>query len=498
MAKKVAIVGAGVGGLATGIRLAAKGYQVEIFEKEALPGGKMNLVQGGGYRFDLGPTILMMPQIYQEVFKAAGADPDKYIPMTRLEPMYRLNYPDGDVMDFSNNLVELTQLLERYGESQAQGYLDYLADIYSRYLVAKDGFINKSFRSPWDFYNPRSLRDAFKLKTFNNAYDSVSRFISNEKLQKALAFQTLYIGISPYNGPSIYTIIPMIELLYGVWFIQGGMYTMVTAMAEVFAGLGGKLHLNQPVQEILFSGKQAVGLGVAGEKIPADHVVCNADFPYAVTGLIKDNWARGKYSDSYIEKMEYSCSCFLLYLGLKRQYPEQRIHNIWFAQDFDTNLEDIFSRRVAPQDPSFYMYFSSHGDASTAPEGGDALYVLVPVPDLGNGDQWGGEQVSSYREQILSRLARIQGMEDIREQIAFEEIITPRDFQERFNAYRGATFGLRPTLRQSNYFRPQNRYPYAQNLYFAGSSVHPGAGVPIVLTSAKLAAQEILRDDGKL
>jgi len=247
--KKVIVIGAGVSGLASAVRLLKEGFDVELYEKNSTIGGRMGVVSGNGFSFDLGPTILMMPQIFKEVFTYCGRNPDDYIKMQRLDPIYKVYFEDGTTHEASSELSSLVTTLESVGEEEAQGYLAYLSDVYKRYLVAKEFFIDRSFRRPFDFYNPKTLSAGLRLKTFDNAYDSVGKFVKNEKLRELLSFQTLYIGISPFNGPSIYTIIPMIELVYGVWFLKGGMRSMALAMERLFLEMGGKLFLNAPVRK---------------------------------------------------------------------------------------------------------------------------------------------------------------------------------------------------------------------------------------------------------
>jgi phytoene desaturase len=311
-----------------------------------------------------------------------------------------------------------------------------------------------------------------------------------------LSFQTLYIGISPHNGPSIYTIIPMIETIYGVWYIKGGMYTMATAMEKLFEELGGKIHLNSNVEEIVIEDKKAKGVVINGEVIEADYVVVNADFPYAMKNLIKNEKDRGKYTNKKIDKMDYSCSVFLMYLGLNKKVSDDiRLHNIVFADDFEKNITDIF-KGIDPKDPSIYMYIPTKFDNSLAPRGKEVLYVLAPVPELKTrGHKWTQEEINEYKKIVYDKIKTKKGLENIEELVEVEKIFTPNNFESEFNAMYGATFGLAPTLMQSNYFRPQNKFRYTGNLYFTGSSVHPGAGVPIALTSAKLAADELMKGD---
>ncbi|EMF0080824.1 phytoene desaturase [Enterococcus hirae] len=493
--KKIIVIGAGVAGLSAAVRLQKLGYEVTLYEKDRQVGGKMNQIKTAGFTFDLGPTIVMMPEIYREVFEFCGKDPDDYIPMKKVDPMLKLYFNKEEPIEFSNDLIELTKTLENISPEDTQGYFAFLADIYQRYTIAKEAFITKSFRGFWDFYNPKSLWAGIRLRTFSDAYTSISKFVKDDRLRKSLAFQTLYIGVSPYQGPSLYTIIPMIELFYGVYFIEGGMYTLATSLARLFEELGGKIVYETSVDEILIDNKIAKGIRIGKEQVMADAIVCGVDFPYAMKELIPDERKRGKYTNKKIAKFEYSCSCFLMYLGLDKKYPEEHLHSIYFAEDFKQNVDDLFERGKLPDDPSFYLYRPSLMDDSLAPEGQEGLYVLVPVPELSKYEKWTEQTMQAYRQKIIRLLKEKTIFKDIDEHIVSETLITPKDFSERFNAYNGATFGLKPTLKQSNYYRPHNKFSAAENLYFCGSSTHPGAGVPIVMQSAKLAVEELLRDD---
>lgn len=493
--KRVNVVGAGTAGLAAAIRLQNEGYDVHLYEKNEKVGGKMFQINEKGYRFDVGPTIVMTPEIYNEVFEIAGRDPKDYIPMKRLDPMMGVSYKDGTKFNLSNDLVELFKTLENISEEDAAGLLKYLSNIYDRYLVAKNKILNRSYRNIWQFINPEGLVDIYRLKTFDNAYNEMSKFIQDDYIKKMFAFQTLYIGISPNSGPSLYNMIPMLELFYGIWHIEGGMYAMAEGMERLFLELGGTLHLNTAVDEILFEDKKAIGIRVGNEKVLADYTMVNADFPYAMTNLIPDEKNRGKYTDRKINNMEYSCSCFILYLGFDKKYETEAAHTFHMAHDFDRNIADLFDNGVPPEDPSIYIFNLNEVSEDLAPEGKQGLYVLVPVPDLSLYDGWTSEKTEEYRNHILDIVEEIEPFGDIREHIDFETVYTPKMFEQNFNAYNGATFGLRPSLLQSAYFRPHNKFDYADNLYFCGSSIHPGAGVPTVLQSAKLSVEELLKDD---
>ncbi|MDD3306084.1 MAG: phytoene desaturase family protein [Acetobacterium sp.] len=494
--KKIIVIGAGVSGLASAVRLLNEGFEVELYEKNSQVGGRMGVINGNGFTFDLGPTILMMPQIYEEVFSNCGRNPADYLQMERLDPIYKVYFGDGTTHEASSELSSLINTLESVSETETQGYLAYLADVYKRYLVAKEHFIDRSFRKATDFYNPKTLLAGLRLRTFDNAFDSVGKFVKDQKLKELLSFQTLYIGISPFNGPSIYTIIPMIELTYGVWFLKGGMRAMALAMEKLFLEMGGKLFLDAAVERINFDGKVARSVTVDGVAKSGDGVVCSADFPYAMKALLPDDFKHKKYQPAKVDDLDYSCSAYMLYLGLdKRDFPGLNVHNLVFSKDFRGNLEDIFAGRF-PADPSIYVYAPALLDEDLAPTDQLGLYVLVPVPNLKDGPlNWEDQAaVAGYRRQALEKIRQIVPLEDFERHIIFEKTYTPLDFKDDFNALFGATFGLRPTLLQSNYWRPQPKAMGYENLYFAGSSAHPGAGVPIVLTSAKITVAEILRD----
>ncbi|MGT2667546.1 phytoene desaturase family protein [Streptococcus rifensis] len=493
--KQIAVIGAGVAGLASAIRLQHLGHQVHIYEKNHKPGGKMHQIKEQGFTFDVGPTIVMMKDMYEEVFTFCGRDLKDYMDYGPVDPMLTLHFSKDEAMPLSTDLTKLIHQLEGISDEDAQGYLAFLADIYKRYLIAKDHFLTRSFRSAWDFYNPRTIYQALRLRTFNDAYSSIAKFVKDDRLRKSLAFQTLYIGISPYQGPSLYSIIPMIELFYGVQYFKGGMHAYAKAMEKLFLELGGQIHYGASVDEIIVEGKKTTGIRLGETVVPADAIICNADFPHAMVNLLPDEKTRGKYSDKKIAKMEYSCSCFLLYLGVDKEYDLGSLHNIFFAQDFQKNVNDLFEEGKLPTDPSYYIYSPSQVDETMAPEGHQAIYVLVPVPELSLYKDWSDQAVAAYRDLILSKMKAETVFEDIDEHIVFEQIYTPKDFEERFNAFNGATFGLKPTLLQSNYFRPQPKFKAVDNLYFCGSSTHPGAGVPIVLMSAQLAVEEFLRDN---
>jgi phytoene desaturase len=491
--KRIGVVGAGVAGLNVAIHLQKDGYDVTIYEAQEKIGGKMNQIKKDGFSFDVGPTIVMLPHIYKEPFEYSGVDHTKYFKLLKLKDMYDVHFPDGEVLTPSNDLVNIVEDMESRSSDTSIGFLEYLTDTYKKYQIVNKHFLTKTYTKASDFYNIRSLVNAVKLRTFRSAHNAVASFVKDEKIQKLLAFQTLYIGISPKSGPSIYAIIPMIETIYGVWYIKGGMYSYANALGTLFKELGGSIKLNSKVDEITFENGVATGIIVDSKKHSFDKVIVNADFPYAMKHLVKNRKAKGKYSDKKIDGMKYSSSVVIFYLGLKTKLSHLNVHNLYFSHDFDAYLKDIFDGTY-PKDPSFYIYSPSQIDENVAPEGMENIYVLIPVSEKKTAQyKWNLETLNQFRDEMFERLEKRAKIRNIKELIVTEDMYTPDRFEtEQFSLF-GSAFGLAPTLLQSIYFRPRNIHPYAHNLYFVGASVHPGAGVPIAMMSGTLVHKHITK-----
>lgn len=333
-----------------------------------------------------------------------------------------------------------------------------------------------------------------KLKTFDSAKNMMAKYMPDKDLQEMLSFQTLYIGVSPSNGPSLYNIIPMIELLYGVWSLKGGMHAMAQAMAKLFEDLGGKIHYSSPVDEIVILNNKVEGLKVNDEIIKSDIVISNADFPYTMSKLIKDDSSKGKYTQKKIDAMDYACSCLVYYWAIEGEHKDLKGHTFIISKDLDKNLKQIFDGDLI-EDPSIYLSIPSNLDRSMAPEGKSSFYVLIPVSELGVSKyEYDKDKLDYYRNKAIDHLKNLPGLENIEDLIIKEEVFTPNDFAIKFSAYRGATFGLQPTLRQSNHWRPQSKSLECEGLYFTGSSTHPGAGVPIAIEGGRICSSEVRKD----
>jgi len=495
MKKLAIIIGSGIGGLSTAIRLLSKGYDVEIYEKQRTIGGKINQLVNEPFTFDLTASILMNRQIYEEVFSYANLNYSDYLDFIKIDPTYRCFYPDGVNYDFTRNLVSLIRTLESISTEDSIGYIKLLSEVYERYIIANDNFLQKSFENPIDFFKPSSLINSFKTKTFSTSYQLISKYVKDEKLQNFLCYQALYVGISPFEGPSIFTLVPVVSQLYGLWHLKGGMYSYIKALEKVIYDLGGKITTNYDVNEILISDGRAVGIKSNDkEEKFGDVIISNADFPYTMENLIKNDINKGKYTNSKLETMKYSCSTFIIYLGLNKKYPQLSVHNLYLNDNFKKNIDFAFTGHL-PSNPSLYIYCPTKIDSSMVKIDGECLSVVVRVPNLFfDNITWDDNTINALRNTTISALKNIRGLEDIEENIAYESYLTPKDLKDSFNSYGGTAFGLSPTLTQTNYFRPHLKSKTVKNLYFVGNSVHPGPGASIVLLSSKLVVQEIIKD----
>lgn len=492
--KRAVVVGAGVGGLTTALRLLRQGWQVTVLEKNARPGGRLGRIEHGGYRFDIGPTILLMPDVFHQLFADLGRKLEDYVEIHPLEPNYRLHYADGSRIDSTPNLQRMLQELERVAPLDVAGYLRYLEDMNKRYRIARYDFIEQPMRSPFELLrHPSKIYKLYQLDTLGSMYDDIKKYVKDERLRIALTFQSLYIGIGPFKAPAIYNVIGYMELSYsGVWYCKGGYHAVAEALVRLLEEMGGDLRLNAEVSEVLTDGKRAVGVRLAdGTEIAGDAVIVNADFPQAVKNLLPDH-ARGTYTEQKLDRMEQSCSTFMLYLGLNRDYRDGDVHNVYFSGDFAGNVDEIFHRKVLPSDPSLYVHLPHLIDDRVAPPGKTALYVLVPVPNLTADIDWATEK-EAFKQRIYDKL-EANGYPGLRDAIEFEAVYTPETWQAAFALQDGAAFGVAPTLLQSAYWRPSLKSDGAEGLYFVGASTHPGGGVPIVMTAARI-LEDIMSED---
>jgi phytoene desaturase len=469
------------------------GFEVEIFERNPVIGGRMGRLRDSGFTFDTGPTLLLMSDVYRELFEFAARDLDDYVELAPLSPNYRVHFGDGDSMVITPSLPELIPELERIEPGVTPRFYRFLEDACLKYRIGRREFVERDFESAGDFFGIRNLRLLLKTSAANNYYRSVSKFFRTEKLRQAFSFQTMYLGLSPFEAPAVYALLPYTELAEdGLWFPRGGMYSLVEGLGRLADELGVRIHLGSTVEKIVVTKARATGVRVDGEEVGADAVLANADLPYVYRSLLPES-ALKDFRVRSPERLSYTASAFMLYLGLNRDYDHLLHHNVYISQDYRENFEAIFRRGRLPEDPSFYTNVASRTDPDAAPEGMTALYVLVPVPHLGPGVDWERDG-AQFKERVYDLLQEKAGMEDIRHRMVFEGVRTPEDWKRDYNLEKGAAFGIGHGISQVGYFRPPLASRSIGGLYFVGASTRPGTGVPLVTIGARLAAERIGRE----
>lgn len=480
MKKSVIIVGAGIGGLAAGARLIKKGYDVRIIEKNSYCGGKTGAIKENGFTFDLTASIMMMPDGYLELARELGLALD----FIKLEPNYRLNNYDGTVIDFYSDPAKTLEQIEKINHRDGQGYLQFLAEGYKKYQLAYECFLNRNFDSPDDLLNNTTVRGFLLGNPLTNSYKYISKFIKDDRIKDFLAFQTMYIGVDPFKSSNLYTLIPVISALKGLWYLKGGLNSLVLALESYIRANGGSIEPDTACEEFITGQSSLEGIITDKGSIYGDIIICNSDYVYSLKNFLNDH-AQNKIKDED-RNFAYSCSVFMLYLGLKKKYDSLTVHNIYIGENFKKNIKAAFLGKL-PQEPSLYIYCPSKIDDSMAPPGKDAINVMLRVPNTKEGKiSWDNQQIRKMRKLLLQTLTKIKGLEDINANIQYENYLTPRDFEKRFNSSYGNAFGISHNLPQTAFWRPQIKSPDFDNLYFVGDSIHPGTGVSLVLIGSKL------------
>ncbi len=490
MAQKVIVVGAGPGGLAAAMLLAAGGYEVTIYEKKDHVGGRNARLSLGDYHFDTGPTFLMMLDVLQDIFTRTGRELSDCVSLQHIDPLYRLSFKRGEKEFFpSRDRQKMKQAMEEFAPGSYDGYLTYREKENEKFdkLIP---CLRVPYGSIKDFLGWKFVTALPYLDAHVSLYDVLSRYFDDELVKTAFTFQAKYIGMSPWEAPGTFSILSFIEHGGGVWHVEGGLNRLADAMSRAVREDGGTIHLDTPVKKILVENGTAKGVELEnGEKAHADYVMINADFAHAMTNIV-DPSHRKKYSDKKIGSFKYSCSTFMVYLGIDTVYEDQPHHNILFADDYKKNVEEIVTTKVLSQDFSVYVQNASVSDKTLAPKGKSTLYLLVPVPNNTAGIDWEKEK-KSFRDKVI-RLVESRGFTDLSSHIEQEHIITPQDWSDKYGVYRGATFNLGHQISQMLLFRPHNRFEDIRNCYLVGGGTHPGSGLPTIYESGRISADLIM------
>lgn len=489
--KKIAVVGAGPGGLAVAMLLAHKGYDVTIYEKQDYIGGRTSKIQLGDYKFDMGPTFLNMLYIAEEIFELTGRDLNDYVDLIDLNPMYQLIFHDKK-MNMTRDADEMIRQINELFPGNEGGYERYIEQTQKKLEVLAP-VLQAPMNRMTDLLNPKVIKAVGELEIGNSLVDTLSKFYKDEDLQLSFTFQAKYLGMSPWESPGAFSILSYIEHAYGVYHIKGGINKLTEAMAKVVTELGGKIKLGNGVKKLNVTGKKVTGLLLEdGQEVVADEVVINGDFAHVMSNLVEPGVLK-KYAPEKLEKKQYSCSTFMLYLGVNKRFDLPH-HTIWFAKDYRKNVEEITKSKLLSEDPSIYIQNAIVTDETVAPEGKSTLYILVPVPNNSSGIDW-SKAAGPFRDMVLNMISEKLGVEDIREFIEQERIISPADWEKDIHVYKGATFNLGHQLSQMLVFRPRNKFEELDQCWLVGGGTHPGSGLPIILESARITANGILQQD---
>jgi len=476
------IIGSGIGGLAAAVRLGARGYRVTVLEQLDAPGGRAYVFRQDGFTFDAGPTIITAPFLLEDLWRLCNRRLRDDVDLKSLEPFYRIRFADGQVLDCSIDAAVMASQIKRFAPADLAGY--------ERFFKASEAIYQVAFERlgavPFDSFASmlRLIPDLLRLRSYRTLHGLVSTYVKDPRLRFALSFHPLFIGGNPFTTTSLYGLIAYLERRWGVHFAVGGTGRIVQGLVGLMQGQGGALRCGAKVVAITLAGRRANGVRLStGETLGADIVVSNADSATTYRELLPAA-ARRRWTNRKIERARYSMSLFVWYFGTRRQYAEVPHHTILAGPRYRELLEDIFERKVLAEDFSLYLHRPTASDAGLAPAGCDAFYVLSPVPNLCGNIDWNA-RAEPYRCAIARHLGATL-LPDLERQVISSRILTPLDFQDRLSSFRGAAFGLAPSLSQSAWFRPHNRSEDVDGLYLVGAGTHPGAGLPGVLSSARV------------
>ena len=491
MSARVAVIGAGFGGLAAAIRLQAAGIQTVLIEQRDRPGGRAYVYEDQGFTFDAGPTVITAPQCLEELFEQAQRPMSDYVELLSLDPMYRLCWEDGYQLDYTADMERMSAQIATRNPADVDGYRRFLG--YSE-KVFEEGYVKLAATPFLDWWSMiRAAPQLVMLQSYRSVYSMVAKYVQDPYLRQAFSYHTLLVGGNPFSASSIYALIHALERRWGVLFPRGGTGALVDALTRLFTDIGGELRLSCPVEAIeTANGKVQAVRTAGGERLQVEAVVSNADVVHTYTELLKDEPRLAGMRRSVPNK-RYSMSLFVVYFGLKRQHPGLAHHAVLFGKRYRELLADIFDHGTLADDFSLYLHSPSVTDPGLAPPGCSTHYALAPVPNLEKSDVDWETEAPRYRDRIFDYLEQ-RYIPGLREDLVTSRMFTPLDFVSELNAHHGSAFSLQPTLTQSAYFRIHNRDARIPGLYFVGAGTHPGAGIPGVVNSAKATAGLVLED----
>jgi len=485
MSKEIIVVGSGFGGLAASALLANKGHSVTVFEKNEQAGGRASVWEKDGFTFDMGPSWYLMPDVFNAFFAEFDKKPEDYMDLVRLDPSYRVFFDENDCVDISADLEKNLDLFERLEPGAKEKMKEYLEKSKYEYDIAMKDFIYKDYKHLTDFFKPKLIVEGTKLHMFEKLDSYAQRYFSSEKIRQILEYTIVFLGGSPYDSPALYSLMSHVDFNMGVWFPKGGMGQLVKAMQTIGTEHGVNFYFNEPVTAIKVEKGKATQVKTDKDTYPVDSVVVNADYAWAEMNLLDKK--SQSYSDRYWDKRKIAPSAYLLYLGLDKQLKNFKHHNLYFHPSWEKHFDDIFKQPQWPEKFSYYISCISKTDPSTAIEGGENVFVLIPVA----ADLKDTEEIRQlYFDKTIDHMEKL-AKENIRDHIVVKRIFAHNDFNQRYNAYKGTALGLAHTLKQTAIFRPRHQSKKVKNLYYTGHYNHPGIGVPMVIISSQILSDMI-------
>ncbi|HEY8687298.1 MAG TPA: phytoene desaturase family protein [Chloroflexota bacterium] len=495
MGRSAVVIGGGLGGLASAIRLQHAGWNVTILEKNPRLGGRCNVIETDGFTFDTGPTLLLMRDVLDDLFRSVGRDLRDYVQLVRVHPNYRVTFGDGSSLEVTTDRERMAEGLEAIEPGASRAFRRYIEDAGYKYRVSRAHFVERNFNHWYEFTTAANLYYLLTTNTLRKLDRHAARYFNDPRLIAALTFQTMYLGLAPADAPAVYSLLPYTELEEGIWYPCGGMYSIVTALERLARELGVSVRTESPVVSLELDGRGVSGVRVeSGEVVTADAVLSNADLPYTYDTLVPRS-RRGRFTDRALRHLDYGSSAYLLYLGVDRTYPDLLHHNVFLSSNTRDNFDSIFKSRTLPGDPSLYVNVPTRTDPRVAPPAHDVVYVLVPVPRLAPSVDWTRDG-PAFREAVYRRLES-NGLPDLRRHVVVEREFTPVDFASEYNLAYGSAFGLSHNFKQVGYMRPANKAREIGNLYFVGASTVPGGGIPMVVIGSKLVTERMQKDWGR-
>jgi len=490
--RQAVVIGSGFGGLALAVRLQAAGVQVTVLEKREAIGGRAYRLEDRGYVFDMGPSLITAPHIVDSVFQAAGQRLVDYVDLMPLDPYYRIYFHDGTSVDYVGDPDRMKAQMRVFDEGDAERFDAFMARvrlIYDAVIGDRLGSTNFGDLKTMLGFLPQMV----KLDAYRPVTSFVNRYFRDFRHRFLYSFHPLFVGGNPFHTPSVYLMIPYLEREGGVWFARGGMYSVVEALGRLFEEMGGRILTEHEVTRIGVRDRAVTHVEAAGRRFEADLVVSNGDPGHTYRDLI-DPSHRSRWTDRKVEKIDYSMSCFLLYLGTRRQYPQLEHHTLILTERYRELLNDIFKKKILPDDFSMYLHVPTRSDPSMAPDGCESMYVLVPVANLRSGIDW--EEIREAFAHKVIDVLEDWGLEGLRENLEVLHIMDPTHFRDDLNSLHGNAFAIVPKFSQTAWFRPHNRSQDVEGLYLVGAGTHPGAGVPGVFLSAETTYGCIAQDLG--